>query len=161
MSIYKRHIVPNLLWPIYKAIPKLKQINYDVVNNAQDGEVYRIIGAFMLAREKPFFEVGGFDEHTFLYAEEPILTERFREKGYKIWYTNEVKIIHEQGVSTTDRTKTGIENLLVKRKRVFDSEMYYYEKYRNCSRLDILLAKWMFQFYILKLRTLSFIIKVK
>ncbi len=161
MSIYKRHIVPNLLWPMYKAIPKLKQINYDVVNNAQDGEVYRIIGAFMLAREKPFFEVGGFDEHTFLYAEEPILTERFREKGYKIWYTNEVKIIHEQGVSTTDRTKTGIENLLVKRKRVFDSEMYYYEKYRNCSRLDILLAKWMFQFYILKLRTLSFIIKVK
>lgn len=58
--------------------------------------------------------MGGFDEHTFLYAEEPILTERFREKGYKIWYTNEVKIIHEQGVSTTDRTKTGIENLLVK-----------------------------------------------
>ena len=43
MSIYKRHIVPNLLWPMYKAIPKLKQINYDVVNNAQDGEVYRII----------------------------------------------------------------------------------------------------------------------
>ena len=30
----------------------------------------------MLAKEKPFFEVDGFDEHTFLYAEEPILTER-------------------------------------------------------------------------------------
>ena len=106
MSIYKRHIIPNLLWPMHKAIPKLKQINYDVLNDAQDGEVYRIIGAFMLAKEKPFFEVDGFDEHTFLYAEEPILTERFRKKGYKVWYTNKVKIIHEQGISTTDRTKT-------------------------------------------------------
>lgn len=161
MSIYKRHIIPNLLWPIYKVIPKLKQMNYDVVNNASDGEAYRIIGAFMLTKEKPFWDVGGFDEHTFLYAEEPILTERFREKGYKVWYTDKVKIIHEQGVSTTDRTKTGIENLLVKRKRAFDSEMYYYEKYRNCSKLNIIFAKGMFQFYILKLRILSFIINVK
>lgn len=161
MSIYKRYIIPNFLWPIHKIIPKLKHVNYDVINNAQDGEVYRIIGAFMLVKEKPFFEVGGFDEHTFLYAEEPILTERFREKGYKVLYTNKVKIVHEQGVSTTDRTKTGIENLLVKRKRVFDSEIYYYENYRNCSKVDILLAKWMFRFYLLKLRILSFIIKVK
>ena len=96
-----------------------------------------------------------------MYAEEPILTERFREKGYKIWYTNEVKIIHEQGVSTTDRTKTGIENLLVKRKRVFDSEMYYYEKYRNCSRLDILLAKMDVSILYTETENLSFIIKVK
>ena len=35
MSIYKRHIVPNLLWPMNKAIPKLKQINYDVVKTRQ------------------------------------------------------------------------------------------------------------------------------
>ena len=161
MSIYKRYIIPNFLWPIYKVIPKLKQINYDTVNNAPDGEAYRIIGAFMLAKEKPFWDVDGFDEHTFLYAEEPILTERFLEKGYKVWYTDKVKIIHEQGVSTTDKTKTGIENLLVKRKRVFDSEMYYYKKYKNYSKLNILFAKWMFQFYILKLRILSSVINVK
>ena len=152
LSIYKRHIVPELLWPINKLIPGLKFINKDLIQNAQSGLAYRIIGAFMLIKVVPFFEIKGFDEGTFLYAEEPIISEKFISQGLTVRYVSEVSIVHEQGVATTNRHLSNIKNLIIKRKRVFESEMYYYKKYRGINMFTEKLARLSFALYIFKIK---------
>ncbi len=57
-------------------------------------------GCFFLARKKVLDEVGGFDEDYFLYGEDVDLSFRIREKGYKIFFYPEAKIIHYKGVSS-------------------------------------------------------------
>lgn len=157
VGIYKRHIVPNLLWPINKLIPGIKSFNKDLIENAQAGVVYRIIGAFMLTKTDCFFEVKGFDEKTFLYAEEPILSERLAENGLAVMYTPDVCIIHEQGLATTNRNLSNIQNLIIKRERVFESELYYYKTYKNISEFTKKLAILTFNFYLLKMKICAII----
>ena len=155
LSIYRRHIIPELLWPVDKLIPGLKYINKDLIQNAGFGQVYRIIGAFMLIKTDRFFEVKGFDENTFLYAEEPILSERFAKQGLTVIYDPEVSIVHEQGVATTNKSLSDIQNLIIKRERVFKSELYYYVTYKGIGRFTEKLSECFFRFYLLKIKLYS------
>lgn len=63
-------------------------------------EVDAISGAFLLTRKKILDEVGLFDEDYFLYAEDIDLCFRIKEKGYKIIYIPNLKILHYKGVSS-------------------------------------------------------------
>lgn len=152
MNIWKRHIIPNVLWPVNKGIKPLKSMSYDTIENASSGETYRVIGAFMLAKATLFHGVEGFDNKTFLYAEESILSERYRNKGYKVLYEDSVEIIHEQGGSTTEKSKSYGQNIIAKRDRLFNSEIYYYEEYIGCNKALIDIAKASFAFYRWKLK---------
>lgn len=151
VNIFKRHIIPELFWPLNKIIPGLKSINADIIQDAPLGRYYRIIGAFMLCKTSAICKIGGFDSNTFLYAEEPILSEKFYEISMTVLYDPRVRIIHEQGVSTNDRKlKSGI-NLINKRKRSFDSEFYYYGHYMRNNKIILVLSKAVFRLYIWKL----------
>lgn len=151
VNIWKRHIIPNILWPINKVIKPIKSMNYDTIEDAASGEAYRVIGAFMLAKADKFESVGGFDSTTFLYAEEAILTEKFKRRNYKVIYDNDVEIIHEQGGSTSEKDKSHGQNIIAKRIRLFESEMYYYSHYIKCHKTTIALAKVSFAIYKWKL----------
>ena len=80
-----------------------------------------------------------FDPATFLYCEEPILSERYLRLGFKAFYMGEVSVIHEHGY-TSKQTHQPLQT----QKLNFDSQMYYYEKYRSVSRIVIGLAKLSF-----------------
>jgi len=56
--------------------------------------VWRVIGAFMLIKPRPFFAVGGFDEGTFLYFEEDLLSYRFKKEGFITYYFSKVRVLH-------------------------------------------------------------------
>lgn len=63
-------------------------------------EVDSVVGAFMFIRRDVLEEVGYFDEDYFLYAEDLDLCYRIKNKGKKIMYIPEVKIMHVKGASS-------------------------------------------------------------
>ncbi|MGR9053407.1 MAG: glycosyltransferase family 2 protein, partial [Gammaproteobacteria bacterium] len=51
-------------------------------------------------RTELFKQMGGFDEHFFVYYEEVDFTKRVSELGYKTYYNADLKVIHQGGGST-------------------------------------------------------------
>lgn len=96
---------------------------------------YRVMGCFMLIKTDVMDEVGYFDENTFLYAEELILSEKFLDRGYKTGYYPEASIKHVHGFSTEDLGNRKKFNLNL------DSDLYYFKKYRKYSAMKLFLVK--------------------
>lgn len=96
---------------------------------------YRVFGCFMLLRSSAISEVGYFDEKTFLYAEELILSEKLVSKGYRTAYVDDVNVTHAHGTST---------QALGERKRFqanLSSDLYYYREYRHYGPLRLKLVE--------------------
>ena len=119
----------------------------DLVHNAIENNYHRLSGAFLMVRKSSFLEVEGFDNFTFLYAEESILSDRFRSKGLLSMYFPDRKIYHE--VSKTISKYFDSKN---KAKLMLDSNIYYHKKYRNLDSLSPFIARigYFVYFYIYK-----------
>lgn len=63
-------------------------------------EVDACAGAFMMVRKSAVDKVGLFDEDFFFYGEDLDWCYRFRQAGYKIFYTPVTTVIHYKGVSS-------------------------------------------------------------
>ncbi len=66
----------------------------------QTGQVEILVGAFLFMRKAVYTEVGGFDEHCFMYADDIDLSYCLLKKGYANWYFAETSVIHYKGEST-------------------------------------------------------------
>lgn len=159
-GIVEKHIISNILWPINLLFPCIRKLNRSIIANPEEGNCYCVVGAFMLTKRKAFEQVDGFDENTFLYAEEPIFAERLLKKGFTEYYYPEVEIIHEEGGTTYNRNITKFDNFVVKRKRVFESEMYYYRNYVGTRKETIFEAKFAFAFFLLKFRIYAMLMTI-
>jgi GT2 family glycosyltransferase len=71
-----------------------------------------------------------FDEKTFLYYEESILSEKLINAGYKIMYYPAVSVVHKAG-----STVSSYHTLRNSHNQLFRSERYYFKKYRNIGQL--------------------------
>mgnify|MGYP003950702887 CR=1 FL=1 len=80
--------------------------NYYLGNLDKDKrhEVEVLAGAFMLIRKSVLDEVGLLDEKFFMYWEDTDLCMRVADKGYKIYYLGDIKIIHYKGESNKRHT---------------------------------------------------------
>lgn len=115
---------------------KMRRFHLDYAKKAEEGYHYRVMGSFFMTPSKAFFECGMMDEHTFLFAEEMILSERMAAIGKKVYYDPSVYVIHAHG--TTIKSKYSINRI----KRIqFDSNAYYYNKYRHVSKMEILIGR--------------------
>ena len=153
MSLYQRWWKKMLLWPLDRIIDKIfkiKIISNDLLEQCESGEVYRVIGAFMLCDAYKFEKAGKFDEKTFLYAEELILSERMKKKGYKTYYESGATIIHEGGF-TTKKNYIPLRKL----KQRLESELYYYKEYKKVKPIYIKMTKVLFSFYSWKISILK------
>lgn len=158
MSIWERWIVPEFVWPLNYHVPFLKKVGNpkELIDSDIPCVVYRVIGAFMAVRASAFFDVGMFDENTFLYAEELILSERFAIAGYLAWYNPSICIVHEGGY-TTKESKLLCDFKAIDRR--FDSEIYYFRKYRDCGIVAIQIAKINYFLYKCKTKLHNYIKK--
>jgi GT2 family glycosyltransferase len=86
-------------------------------------EVDIVVGASLFIRAELFHDLGGFDENFFMYFEDADLCQRVQNKGYKIFYTPEVYLIHIRGHSM----KKNADAMAVEYRR---SQIYYYKKHR-------------------------------
>ncbi|MDD4781694.1 MAG: glycosyltransferase family 2 protein [Tissierellia bacterium] len=142
LSFNQLMIYPKLFYPFWLLLYKLKLIKTEVIENAENGYYYRIMGSFMILKKESFILSGGFDENTFLYAEELILSDRMRKKGYGTYFQPIVSILHNHG----NVTKKTLER--EKQMEIYNNSMiYYFRTYRNTSSLAIKLFHFSYYIY--------------
>ena len=103
---------------------------------AQTGCCDWVSGCFMLLRAKAMEKAGLFDENTFLYAEEMILSRRMQKADYCTWYCDEMRVVHNHA-QTTRKVLSALRAKDIN----FQSVYYYYKNYTDTSDVVLLLAK--------------------
>lgn len=139
-GLWERYVWMYYCTPFLSKEAKRKRFQLNYANEADEGYHYSLMGSFMLVAVAAFREVGGFDEGTFLYAEEPILSERFHSIGKKCWFCPTVRVVHEHGVTVTRHFSSKTAAMLD-----FDSNAYYYQKYKGYNRLSSSVARLLYR----------------
>ena len=93
-----------------------------------------VSGCFFLVDGKTLKEINYFDENTFLYYEEFILSSKIKEKNKKIVINNEVEIIHDHSV-TIDKSVKRIN----KYKILKTSQRYFVKNYLTANIFQLIL----------------------
>lgn len=135
VKFWDRYVWMYLSTLFMKKEKKIKRFSLDYSKNAEEGFHYRVMGSFFMVRTSDYFMVGGMDPNTFLYAEEVILSERFRKLGKGVYYFPSVCVVHAHG-ATTKKT-IGIQGI---NKYRLESECYYYHKYMGEPKWKIWLG---------------------
>lgn len=110
------------------------------------GKVHHVNGCFMVVNLKNFIMVGLFDENTFLYYEEDILSEKAKNLGLSCFFWALFKVIHEGGQTTKKRIIP-----IEQKKILFSSACYYFQKYRHVNSFFLVIAKMNFHFLFVPL----------
>lgn len=74
-------------------------------------EIVPPVGPCILMRKKDIKDLGGYDEHVFLYFEEYILSKKFETIGLKTYAIPGCSLIHIGSVSTNKERKTNIQRI--------------------------------------------------
>ncbi|MBT8304049.1 MAG: glycosyltransferase family 2 protein [Bacteroidia bacterium] len=97
------------------------------------GEVYILVGAFMLLKRSIYNETSGFDEDYFMYGEDIDLSYKVIKKGLKNLYIGTETIIHFKGESTPKD--------IFYRKRFYDAMKIFYRKhFKKNFVLDLMIS---------------------
>lgn len=100
------------------------------------GRTTAVVGAFLCVDSEAFWKVGGFDENTFLFMEEMILSKRLEKIDKCMYYNDSVEIIHEHGV-TVKKTVGIIRSL----EADFNSRYYFAKEYCGAGKGWLILSK--------------------
>lgn len=114
----------------------------DLVPDAPTGPCDWVSGCFFFASAQAFHEAGMFDESTFLYAEEMILSRRMEAVGKTVWFCRELEVLHKHA-QTTRSVLSQFRILEID----FQSNWYYFKAYGNTPGIVLLLAKWNYAVY--------------
>jgi len=135
MSFWDRHIWMYLCTPFYSKKKKVERFNFDYSEKATEGFHYKLMGSFFIVRSADFEAWGMMDENTFLFSEEPILTERMKKLGLQPYYYPHVAVLHDHGATVKNTLGS------FKKKEIqFASECYYYKNYIGVSEIQIFLG---------------------
>lgn len=146
VSLFDRWILPEIFYPLSRKF-KIRR-SADLIKNPTSGIVYRVRGSYMILLPEAFIKSGGFDEKIFLYGEEPVLAERLKRTGFSVYHLNDIHMLHNHLMD--NRTITNSEIKKVKQR--FNSEMYYYEVYRSASKLQLYIARLLFNQYYFRFK---------
>lgn len=94
-------------------------------------EVDWISGACLMVRRRAMEDVGLMDENYFMFFEEIDLCNRVRKKGWKIFYTPDVRMIHHGGKSSGSE----FERIMIEYRK---SQLYFYKKHYGITYMKIL-----------------------
>ena len=139
-GLWNRFVWMYVLTPFLSRARKIRKFQLDYAEKASEGYHYKLMGSFLMVRAEAFFEAGCFDENTFLYAEEPIISERLSRIGKRCWFCPAVTVVHDHGA---------IIRSSFKRKEMdrmqFQSMAYYYRRYRNYPAWEISLVRILYR----------------
>lgn len=136
IGLWKGYVWIYLSTPFISKAKKRELFGLDYSGLAEEGFHYRLSGCCLMVDASTFFQAGMFDEHTFLYSEENILSERFAALGKGMYFYPDVKVIHLHGATVRKHFR--------ERKRAslqMESLCYYYKQYRGYSGLSVGIAR--------------------
>ena len=136
-SFAELHLLPYWGKFFFSKIKLRRYLHQDYAQTAKEGYHYRIMGAFMLMNASDFVNCGMMDPHTFLYSEEPILSERLKRIGKRVWYDPSVCVLHDHGA-----TINSYFNIIQRRKLRLESDSYYFKTYLSLSIFQYWLARF-------------------
>jgi len=132
----KHNFIFSLFFPIIIIFKKLGNNFFGNMADTQlkdkDDKLYRLMGCFFAVNASIFKGLDYFDEKTFLYYEEAILSSKIFKNGYEIVYNSEIKVVHLDSMST----KMISHSLL---KYTLESGHYYFKTYRGYNKLQLIL----------------------
>jgi GT2 family glycosyltransferase len=133
-SIHWLITLPQLLLPLYELLDRAIGLR-PMVANAESGPYYRLAGCFMLVNAEAFFLAGAFDENTFLYGEELILSARLSSIGRTVYFDGSCHVLHDAGSTTR------LHYNLVGTSRVVEASLlHYFAQYEPATRADLKIA---------------------
>lgn len=139
-GLWNRYVWMYVLTPFLSRERKMGKFQLDYSERATEGYHYKLMGSFLMVHAKAFFEAGGFDPQTFLYAEEPILSERLSRIGKRCWFCPAITVIHDHGA---------VIGSSFKRKEMdrmqFRSMAYYYHRYRGYPAWEISIVRRLYR----------------
>ena len=95
-----------------------------------------VSGCFFLMKSDVLDSINYFDENTFLYYEENILSKKIHDKKLKVLVDNEIIIIHNHSVSI-DKNLKKINKLKLQKQ----SQYYFHSNYNNANLIEKILLK--------------------
>ena len=140
LGLWKRYVWMYLSTPFLTKAAKRRIFRLDAAEEAKEGECYRVMGSFFLCPRKAWQQAGGMDPHTFLYAEEPILSERMLRIGLKTYFLPSVTVVHEHGSTI----RKHIDSKKASRFQ-FRSNAYYYRAYKGYPAWQTTLVGWIYR----------------
>lgn len=131
-GMWKHYFWMYVLTPFLPRKTKRRIFRLDYADQAVEGLHDKLTGAFFLADTKSFVRAGMFDEGTFLYAEENILSDRLASIGKGCWFCPSVRVLHAHGQTIKKDYNSRKQDLLQ-----WESMSYYYRKYRGYSVISV------------------------
>jgi hypothetical protein len=119
---------------LYLLLPRnalLGPTRVSVFDDAADGQVDWVLGAYMLIRREVVDRIGLLDEQFFVYTEEVDFCRRTWDAGFEIWYTPSATIVHYCGGVRSLSQRTIL--------WTFASQMLYIRKYHRGWRRGVLI----------------------
>lgn len=132
-----------------------KIIDYKVSDlNKDEMEVDVIPGSLIIAKSSALVDIDFFDEGTFLYCEERILSYKIKERNYKILLLNNESYTHEHGSTI----KKEISNKVKQYKILNNSKRHYLVNYLKINKIklkvfDLLCRLSIIEKYVIELLT--------
>lgn len=114
----------------------------DTLVNADSGKCDWVSGCFVFIRADSFYRAGMFDESTFLYAEELILSKRMEAIGCSIYYCKELEVIHKHGQTT----KSALDTLKMT-EIDFYAKHYFFKTYMHTNCVLLMVSKLSFKVF--------------
>jgi GT2 family glycosyltransferase len=139
-GMWKRYFWMYVSTPFLSRKAKRRLFDLDYAEQAAEGRHDKLVGAFMLADTDALVQAGLFDEGTFLYAEENILSDRMAAIGKYCWFCPSVRVLHDHGQTVGRNFSTRRQDLLQ-----WESMSYYYRKYRGYSAFSVRVLSVLFR----------------
>ena len=139
-GLWNRYVWMYVLTPFLSRDRKTRKFQLDYAEKASEGYHYKLMGSFLMVRAETFFEAGCFDEGTFLYAEEPILSERLSRIGKRCWFCPSVTVLHDHGAVIKSSFKSKETDWMQ-----FRSMAYYYRRYRGYPAWEISFVRMLYR----------------
>jgi GT2 family glycosyltransferase len=138
-SFLNKYCLMYLSTPFLSKEKKITRFKLDYSDKAKEGFQYKLMGSFFMVKTEDYIKCGMMDEHTFLYGEEVILSERMNFINKGVYYLPTVSVIHEHGKITGRHIKP-LKRIFIQLK----SETYYYHKYRHTPILILIIGNFIY-----------------
>ena len=124
-------------------------------------EVAWLVGACMMFKSELLKTLRGFDEQYFMFGEDVDLCYQLKKIGFKIYYLNDIKMLHHHAVSSKQQVKRYFSAVLQKESRYKFMKKNYGNSKAVFFRLGWFFSGLMRVILLIPTLFLSFIIRMK